>query len=345
MLRIPRSYYPICLLLFVGLLLVGCGAESPAVTPPLEEPAIITVPTDTVAPVPTTAPRALILLASANTDAGLRAEAQALLNALAQANGLVFSEREGLTEVDFPTNNSLVVALPPDPGLPGLVNTLPGVQFIAVGIPGLGAAPNLATIGVQGSQPDYQGFIAGYLAALITDEWRVGVLSVSGTEDGLAARTGFLTGAVYYCGLCNPAYPPFNDYPLYAEAAAGSDTAVWQGTADLLIQQEVETVFVTPGVGDTTLLEYLAQSGVAIIGTGVPPENVQASWVASIQPDYGVVLEEIAGRAMSEFVSGDYPTGYRMTNINSERFSPGRQANLDRMLVDLFEGLIDTSLE
>ena len=230
MLSIFRRYYSICLLLLVSLLLVGCEAEKPIATPPLEGSAVEVVPTDTVMPSPTAAPRALILLATANSDAGLRAEVQTILKELTATNGLVYLERESLTAADL-SDNALVVTLPPDPGLADLISTFPSVQFIGIGISGLPVAPNLATIGVQGSQPDYQGFIAGYLAALVTDDWRVGVLSTNGTEEGLAARMGFITGATYYCGLCNPAYPPFNDYPLYAEAAAGSDALTWQGTA------------------------------------------------------------------------------------------------------------------
>ena len=205
-------------------------------------------------------------------------------------------------------------------------------------------APNLATIGVENNQPDHQGFIAGYLAALVTDDWRVGVLASSDTAAGLAERTGFLTGATYYCGLCNPAYPPYNDYPLYAEAPAGSSTTAWQVAADLLIEQGVQTIFLAPGVGDPALVDYLVQSGVAIIGTGAPPENAQANWVASVQPDYAVVLEEVASRAVSETVSGDFPAEYRVTYINAGRFSPGRQMNLEKMLDDLIGGLIDTGV-
>ena len=113
-LRVFPAYARFCLAVLAGLLLVGCGPDSTTATPPpIGESTPVAVPTDTPAPDPTAAPRSLILLASAGVDSGLYAEVGTLLNELAQANGLVYTPREGLAAADLATGNALVVALPP----------------------------------------------------------------------------------------------------------------------------------------------------------------------------------------------------------------------------------------
>src|SRR4030065_2030501 len=107
----------------------------------------------------------------------------------------------------------LVLAVPPDPGLAELAASAPATQFLALGIPGLKAAPNLTLIGVEGGRPDQHGFIAGVIAAMLSADWRVGAISLADSAEGRSARSGFLNGVEYFCGLFCPPPPPPSQYP------------------------------------------------------------------------------------------------------------------------------------
>ena len=67
----------------------------------------------------------------------------------------------------------MAVVLPPDPGITDLAGRFPDIRFITVAIPSIQPAANLFAIGVDGSQPEWAGFVAGYISAITTDEWRV----------------------------------------------------------------------------------------------------------------------------------------------------------------------------
>ncbi len=130
---------------------------------------------------------------------------QTLVYNLAQANGMRFQVRNVLTPADLAFEGAalkVVIALPPDPGLAALTAAAPGVQFLAVGIPGLAAAPNLSSIGAAGLPVDQQAFLAGYIAGMVAPEWRVGILIPERYRRRRAAvRDAFTNGYHFYCGI------------------------------------------------------------------------------------------------------------------------------------------------
>jgi hypothetical protein len=286
----------------------------------------------------------VILLAPAGSDPAAVQVYQSLLSELAAADNLTFETYTELAEIEFPPGVRLVVLLPPDPGALNLAAANPEVQFLAVGIPGLEAAGNLSVIGSEGDRPDQQGFLAGFLAAALTPDWRVGVISRGDTAEGRAARLGFSNGVVFFCGLCRPAYPPFIQYPQYAELAAGADQVAMQAAADSLINNAVETIYLSPGVGDPALLEYLANAGVNLIGSGTPPTQIQPSWIASIQLDAPGALRQVWPRLLSGEGGIALNVPLTLADRNPDLFSPGRQAFVEKMLADLLAGYIDTGV-
>jgi hypothetical protein len=209
---------------------------------------------------------------------------------------------------------------------------------VAVGIAGLQAGGNLTVVGGGGAQADQQGFIAGYLAAVVTPDWRAGVISVADTPEGQGARQGFLAGVEYFCGLCNPYYPPFLAYPLYAELPAG--TTDWQAAADLLIQNAVDTIYIAPGTGDASLAAQLANAGKLLIGTGAPPPEAAGQWLASVEGGLTVGLEEVLRKALAGEASGQVNPAFALTHVNNERLSAGRQANVEAIMLEVQSGVV-----
>lgn len=318
--------------------------------PPAEitpaSPTLALPPSDTPAPAtPTAAPSLAILLAPPGVDAAAVEGLQPALAELAQGAGLQFEVRPALSAADLQSQPvRVVVTLPPDPGLASLAAAAPGVQFLALNIPGVQAGTNLSTIQAAGSRPDLQGFLAGYLAAAITTDWRVGVLSEAGTGAGEAASQAFANGVVFYCGLCRPAYPPFPipGYPLAAGLPAGASQADWQAAVDSFKVWQVETVYVYSSAPNGDLMSFLANAGFRLIASGAPPAGAGEQWVASIS---GGDLLPAIGKLWPELVSGaggqQVALPLALENVNPKLLSPGRQRLVENMLADLLDGFID----
>jgi hypothetical protein len=286
-----------------------------------------------------------VLLAGPGADMDQAGVLQTVLNDTITAAGLHWQVRQQLTPADLTPAVRLVLALPPDPGLAALAAVAPDAQFLAVGIPGLEPAANLSMVGALGPRPDQQGFIAGYIAAMLTPDWRVGAITVSDSAEGRAARSGFLNGAVFFCGLCNQSYPPFYSYPRYVELAASASSAEWQAAANHMIDYYVETVYVAPGAGDPVMLGTLAAAGINLISSGMPTEAIQPNWVLSFASDPLALVQQVLPEILAGQGGQNLPLPLELTQINPELLTPGKQALAEQVLADLLSGHIDTGVD
>jgi hypothetical protein len=267
-----------------------------------------------------------------------------VLEELAAGAGLEFQQQTNLAPGDLDPNLRVLVALPPDPGLQGLASAAPGVQFVAIGIPGLEASGNLNVISGQESSPDQLGFVAGYIAALVTPDWRVGALSIGDTPSGTAARQGFLNGAIFFCGLCRPTYPPYLTYPAYVELPTGATPADWQAAGETLKGSSVQTIFLAPGAGDEALLTDLAQAGVNLIGSASPPPALKDRWIATISVDLEPALRQLWPGLLAGQGGAELSPSIAVGDVNPELLSQGRRRLVDELLENLKAGVIDTGI-
>lgn len=350
-----RTLREISLLIIFALILVACGVTrentpSPAITGTGDPAPAETISLDPTPSLPSTSPPTVtsplaLLVKASGANLSQADQIESSLNDHARTAGLRFQVRPSLEQADLNSEVRYVIALPPDPGLATLASEAPETQFLGIGIPGLQPLSNLTTITPQGSAPDEIGFLAGYIAAVVSSEWRVGVISTSDDPAGIAARNGFLNGVVYFCGLCRQTHPPYYDYPLYVELPTGAAIAEWQAGADTLRDRLVKTVYVAPGAEDPALLEYLAQSDLNIIAGASPPEALQDHWIASLQPDYLQALQQ----AWPAFVDGkpgvNLPVAIQIIEVNDDIFTPGRQQLVNEFLTQLQNGYIDTGVD
>lgn len=354
--RPTRASFPLWLLWVLVFVLAACRSSQPAapspaspsaptavspqVTPPATSLPLTEAVVATSAPVASSAQ--VLLMALPGSDAVMLAAVQATLAELAVQEDLTFDTLSELPALQFASDTRLVVALPPDPGIANLAAANPQVQFLALGIPGVQVASNISLIGSDGERLDQQGFLAGYLAAVITQDWRVGVVSQTGTPAGNAARNGFTNGVIFYCGLCRPAYPPFVQYPVVVDLAAGADP---QTVVDALVSNAVKTVYVAPGVGDETLLDLLAQAGLQIIASGTPSPQIASQWVAGIRMDEMGTLRQVWPRLLAGEGGLDLSMPLALVDRNAALFSTGRQRLVDNMLTDLLAGYVDSGVD
>ena len=321
----------------IAMALSACGASDvPSLTS-------TPIPTDTPVPLPTLTATPVVPLAILVLPATLDAETSNLYQKtvydLAQAAGMRFQVRNGLTPADLEPGLQVVIALPPDPGIAALAAAAPNVQFLAINMPDVVAGGNLSVLGGN-SQSDIAAFLAGYTAALITDDYRIGMMMPKANADAIRAFNAYANGMKFYCGVCRPFYFFNWSFPQYIEIPPEETQDNYDAYSDVLISQyKVRTIYLHPEIATTDLETYIGTTGALMIGT-VTPEQRPAGWVMTIQPD---VIKAIQ-IAWPQLVSGQgglvvqSPLG--LSDIDPLLLSPGKQRLVDNMLRDLQAGLV-----
>lgn len=332
-------------LLILVITLTGCAnfpKGGPTATATIS-PTFTPLPTLTQTP----PPPLLVLVAPSGSDASLLPALQPVLEELAQANSLEFSLRNTLTEQELSQQPiRLAVLLPPGVDAAGLANTAPQTQFLAVGMEGLLPQDNLSLLEAQPYRADWEGFAAGYIAAVVTPDWRVGVIADAGSVEGKAAQNAFANGVRFMCGLCQPLYPPFPipTYPLTWQLTSASSPGDVDAAIAYFKEWAVKTVYLHRPQEEW--LSAFGSAGFNLIAATPPPQGMNAQWVVSLQ---SVDLAQETRALVEELLEGKggqvRSASLTLTNVNEQLFSPGKQAYVMEMLNDLLAGLIDTGVD
>jgi len=332
----------IMLILLAGCALTGTNTPTeaaPTTLPPTE------APTDVVTATPGT-PLAILIIPvdMPQEQSNLY---QTTLNDLTQASGLRFQVRNNLSsaEIELETNLKIVVALPPDPGLAELANAAPQVQFLGVTIPGLTASANLSLVGAEGAPIKNQAFMAGYITSLLSPDYRVGIITQKDTPEGMLAYDAFLNGMVFYCGLCNPKFPPWYDYPVHSEIPTDTPEGQYRFFADPLKNYNVDFAYVFPGVATDDLLDTMSQYGLNIISQTRPNERITANWVVSLQPNVVPAIQSIWPDLVADQGGQDLPLPLFLAEVNPDLLSEGKQMDVQEILDRLQRGEISTGID
>jgi hypothetical protein len=297
-------------------------------------------PESTQSPAVTLPPPALVFLAGTGADQTLVAQLEPAVMQFAAEVGLVYERRDIMGLDSAPQNTQMVVAIGPTPTIAELLPVMPDIQFVAVGMDGLPLSPNLTAVTLGTNERYSQAFLAGYIAAMTDVEYRVGVISL-GDVEGQRYRDSFLNGAVYFCGFCNPIYPPYWEYPLFYEVPPGASPEMWQQAAEDLISRSVTTVHVAPGAADERLLVYLAERGQMIVGTGQPPEAAMGNWIASVEVDYASGFAQVLRDVLQGGALGQVAISLTVSYANPGYMSEGRLNHLKGVIEELENGMID----
>jgi hypothetical protein len=328
----------IVLNILVALILSACGesTETPSTGVPL--------PTDTPAPsLPTQTATSVVPLAILIVPSTMDEESSQLYQKtvydLTQSAGMRFQVRNSLTPAELEPGLQVVIALAPDPGLAELAAAAPTVQFLAINIPDLTPSGNVSVLGGN-SQSNIAAFLAGYTAALITDDFRIGMMMPRDNADAITAFNSYANGMKFYCGTCRPFYFYASAFPQYIDIPAEEDPNNYDAYSDILmLQYKVQTIYLYPDIATQDLVTYIGTTGAYMIGTR-SPEQLPAGWVMTIQPD---VVRGIQS-AWPQLISGQggitvqSPLG--LSDIDSTLLSPGKQRLVEQMLQDLQAGLV-----
>lgn len=328
----------IILLIVFGLLVSACGA---AETPAAELPP---APTDTPVPPPaltaTPAVPLAILVLPADMDAETSDLYQKTVYDLAQASGMRFQVRNTLTTADLEPGLKIVVVLLADPGLATLAPAAPDVQFLAIGVPGVDVAGGNVSVLGDNSQVEIVGFLAGYAAAMLADDYRTGMLMPRGNNDAIRMYNAFANGRTFFCGLCRARYFLPWSFPQYLEIPPEEDPDNYDAYADILIlQYKVGTILVHPDIQTQDLVDYIGTTGVYMVGT-VTPEQRPAGWIMTIQPDTIKAIQTAWSQLLAGQGSITVQSPLGLSDMDPGILSPGKQLDVQEVLDKLQAGLI-----
>ena len=335
-------------LLLILILLTACGGGTE--TPPEVIATETASPTATPTSTPTPLAPVGVFLTPEGSSPGLVEELGPIISEYIKDEGLRYQILPNLDENDFQIEDyEIVVAIPPFPGLSELAASAPETKFLAIGFEGIGPGENLSVLGSGGADYDIQGFVAGYIAAMITDDWRVGALSVQENPNAMAARDGFRIGVRYFCGWCNPKYAPIGDnylYPKYREVPADATETEISFYVDSLVDRAVNTFFIVPGVGTPRIYQQLIGYQKLIIGSGLDyREEYQDYWVASLEYDLPAALIGFWPQFIGSETGLEESPPLLITDVNPDLLSEGKLNQVLKILEEVQAGYIKTSYD
>jgi hypothetical protein len=325
--------------ILIALALSACGGGTQAAT---DAPVIPTdTPLPTAAPTDTPASPLAILVMSPDMEQATYELYQSVVYDLAQGSGLRFQVRNTLTEADLEPALKIVIIFPPQPGsgIAALAAAAPQTQFLAINVPDVVPGGNVSVLG-ENAQEDIVAFMAGYIGALITEDYRIGMIYPKDDPEALQAVTAFENGMRYHCGQCQGFYYLPYTFPQNIEVPSDEDPARYSAYAEYLIsQRQVDYIYVYPELATPEFLAYVGSAGAPQMGT-LAEEQKPLYWVASLRPDVVGAIRNawpmlLAGGGGQAVVSP-----LALTDVDPTLLSPGRQADAERVLADLLTGRI-----
>lgn len=341
--RVIRALTLVFAITLVSACSLGQRAEPTAI------PTASGVPAPTAAPTPST-PLA-VLIVPKDMDKVLSDAYQSTVYNLAQGSNLRFQVRNAFTIGDLDPSLRIVVALPPDPGIAALAAAAPKVQFLAINIPGITAGKNVSTLATN-SRADIPAFVAGYTAAMISDDYRAGMIMPKDDATAQAAAAAFANGMAYYCGVCGQ-FLLYHDqngavvsFPAFV-AIPGSDAPTrLGGWVNFLVgSQKADAVYVYPDpkIGVQQLYDALGQTGAQIISMTVPNPK-PAGWVLAIRPDEVKAIQSAWPMLLAGQGGQAVPSPLGLAEVDASFLSPGKERLVQQVLDDLQSGRLATGV-
>lgn len=320
------------------IILTSCGtAEPTATSAPL--------PTDTPVPaatlVPTPASPLAVLIVPSDLDTETSNLYQKTVYDLTQQSGYRFQVRNTFSEADLAEPGlQTVIVVSIDPGIATLAAAAPQIQFLAINVPNAVAGGNVSVLG-NNTQSDVAAFLAGYTAAMLTDDYRIGMLIPRDNADAIRALNAYAAGMAYYCGSCRPTYFYNWTYPQYLDIGADEAKENYDAYADILMMQyKVLAIYLYPDIYTDDLATYIGTTGAYVMGT-TKPAQTPGGWVMTIQPDVIKAIQNawpqlIAGQGG---VTVESPLG--LSDVDPTILTPGKQRLVEQTLAELQAGLIN----
>ncbi len=330
------------LLFILALPVLGCTRNNVANTPTVSVAPLITE-TATATPLPTK----VLFISNPDDDPALVAQVNSELGTLSSQAGLALEQRNDLQATDLNNEVKVVVFASPPDNLNDLVGSASSIQFAVITDQDIAPTANLTVVRIH---PEFSTFIAGYIAEMLTTDWRVAGLIPSDIPQSDLIQEAFKNGGRYWCGICHLENGPYVSFPLVAALPASSDANTWKAAIDQLEVSRVYTMAAWNLMNNPEVLQYisvlsvLTEQGIfmhpILLGNEVPQDALRPSWAVTLTPDAATSLQAAWADLMVGNGGRAYDAGVKMTDINESLFGIGKQRLADETIQKLVLGLI-----
>lgn len=336
----------ISLLILLGM--ASCTPETPtgetplpveteATPPALEETPATPSPTSSLeAPV-------IILTAGERADPWTVKRVQTILEDLAPESNLGLVVQEGLALETLSPNVRVVVGISLDGDPAALAGANPSAAFVFVNQEGASPGGNLSLIGDPPIDQQRQSFMSGYLAALVSSDYKVAGLIPADHDLSECMADAFVIGVEFYCGVCNPLYPPFQNFPQWEFLTTENAGEGFQPVVDTFIANGVEILYMQNDLASPEMLTYLADNSIKVVGDETP-DTVRNNWVGTVTRDPGPGLIELWPDLLAGTAGVQVPSAITLTDTGAGLISEGRLRMFEEMADDLEDGLVSPEI-
>ncbi|MCB2214416.1 hypothetical protein KQH50_03360 [bacterium] len=328
------------LILVFSLAFTACrpGEQStPTTAAPTEDPAAATAAAATATP--TQGAPTVLLAAEPEADPQMVSLAQAALEPLAAEAGLQLVPVSALTPAELTENVRVVVAVGPGFDLAGLAAGAPGTQFVGIDQPALTPGPNLSVVGDPVLDAERQNFMAGYLTAVLSDDNKIAGLLPSDIPETTQAVNAFVIGARFFCGICNPQFPPYNSFPQWESYPAGSSADAIRPLLNEYVNMALEVIYVHADLVSPDLLNAISDLGITVVG-GASPDMPRNNWAGTVVLDPAPALAQIWADIIAGTGGHQVPNGILLMDDEAGLISEGRLRLFEEMEADLEADLV-----
>ncbi len=333
-------------LLFGLVLVLALAACTPGITE-TEEP--ITAPeTETPAteapeiqetPLAPVGPPTVLIVSGDGYDRSVFSRLESLVEAKAADAGLQLVVLEGITPEMITPEVQVVIGVGANLDINGLAMSSPAVQFLAIGDATTNVANNVSLIGDPANDMRQQAFIASYLTALVSRDYKIAALLPSDHPDLDVLGESYILGGRYYCGICQPLFPPYNAFPQWRGLDSEPGEGAFRPMLTNLFDIGVDVVYVHQDLAEPDLFVYLNELGIKAIGDR-SPDMLRNNWVATVTVDPVPALQELWPDLLAGNPGVQKSAGIRLIDVEMGLISEGRIRFFNEVAAELQAGMI-----
>jgi hypothetical protein len=331
--------------LLIGL--AACSPDAPAVDVPPTEPVIeATLPSVTEVPAtpPTPdVPPTVLLVTGAEVEPFLIAQTQSLLADLADEASMRLVSLEGLSPEMLTPEVQVVVGVGQNLDLNTIAANAPNVSFLAIGDPAAVVADNLSVIGDLLNDARQQAFMAGYLSALISSDNKIAALIPEGNPSRDLLAESYVVGARFFCGLCQPIFPPYNAFPQWEALPSSLRDNEFRPTVNKYSNIGVDVVYVHGDLISPELLAYLDELDIKVVSDRAP-DIQRSNWVGTITADPTPALEALWPDLFMAAPGKRMSSAIVLTDRETGLVSEGRYRLFETMVAEIQAGLVSVEI-
>lgn len=333
------------ILLVVGL--AACTPETPVIEPPEVDPEIETaLPAATETRETPTVPDEIptvLLVSGAAVDPLVWSQTEVLLESLAAESGMMLVSVEGLTPDRITPDVKIVIGVGTGLDLNGMAASAPNVSFAAIDDPAAAVSDNLSLIGDPVVGMRQQAFMAGYVSALISQDNKIVALIAEESPISDALVESYVIGARYFCGICQPIFPPYNPFPQWQILSSGIAQDGFRTVIDSYDNIGVEVIYMQGELVSPERLAYLEEVGMKVVSDR-SPDVVRNNWIGTLAMDLVSSLEALWPDLLGGMPGRLVPAAVTLRDTESGLMTAGRYRLFEAMVANVQTGMVSVEI-